>query len=99
MRDALEQMLHIDLLVGLFPGLVDCLTVLPVHLVAGKRLDPVEQHVLEVLAKVQVLLASQVPILKTKSTFTDSQLVLVLVKGEQEEGKEADHDAVETAHI
>jgi hypothetical protein len=99
MRDALEQVFHIDLLISFLPGLVNGLAVLPVDLVAGKRLNPVEQHILEVLAEVQVLLASQVPILEAEGALAHSQLVLVLVVGEQEEGKEADHDAIEPTHI
>ena len=72
MRDALEQMLHVDLLVGFLPGLVYSLTVLPVDFVAGKCLDPVKQHVLEVLAEMQILLAGQMSILEAESTLTDS---------------------------
>ena len=72
MRDALEQMLHVDLLVGLLPRLINGLAVLPVGLVAGQCFDPVKQHVLEVLAEMQILLAGQMSILEAESTLTDS---------------------------
>lgn len=73
-------MLDIDLLIGFFPGFINSLAVFPIWLNTEKCLDPVEDHIFEVLTEMQVLFSGQMPIFESESSFTNSELVFILVK-------------------
>lgn len=92
-------MLHINLLIGLFAGPINGSAVLPLHLTAEHRLQPVVHHVLKVFPEVKVVFSSKRSLLVTEGPFADSELVLVLIKAGNEECQEANDDSVKPSNV
>lgn len=93
MVDSLEEVGDVDLLVSFFSGGIDLSAGFPVELSAKESVYPVEDGILDVPEKVEIMLSDFLPlIIVCERALRDHELVPILVERTHEEGQKPDND-------
>ena len=81
MLDLLEEQRHLQLFVGLLPGLMDLLAAGPAQVDAGEGRDPLEEGVVNVPEEVEVMLPNfKAVTIVVKRSLCHHQLISVAVE-------------------